>query len=441
MKNTLLLLAGLLIANQALATDPPQYGHLARQASANNQFGLKFYQSVHEGVLAETGTYQNTLVSPISAYAAFSMLNTGLRGPTRSSLQDAMAINPIDHASLDKLNGELFGALSAETTATGTTAPGERKKAIVGIYNSVWANNGATNGEQFVFAPAYLSRLAPYKAEVQSLDFTKELATKTVNAWANDKTRGMIPTVISSDVMKELKWILMNASYLEAQWQYGFKKKPAREATPFQTLAGGTEAVDTIVSAAHYQTASTADVDMIEVPFYGSDLAFYAIQPKSIALFSEMMKDGRLANPALWAQLTAKLKLDGESKIALEMPKFSFSDKHTMKSSSPLTTRLGLNFLFDGRNGKDFSPMGSIVLPDGSKAETVVGLVKQDTKIELDENGVKAAAVTLIGGVRSTSIPRPVPIVPFIIDKPFQFVIASRATGAILFVGTIVNPK
>ncbi len=64
--------------------------------------------------------------------------------------------------------------------------------------------------------------------------------------------------------------------------------------------------------------------------------------------------------------------------------------------------------------------------------------MKQNTFVQVDEEGTEAAAVTTIG-VNVTSMP-PEPS-KFTIDKPFVFAIRERTTNTLLFIGQIVNPK
>ena len=67
-----------------------------------------------------------------------------------------------------------------------------------------------------------------------------------------------------------------------------------------------------------------------------------------------------------------------------------------------------------------------------------VNFVKQNTFVEVDEEGTEAAAVTTIGIYTSSYPPQPM---QFIIDKPFVFAIRERTTNTLLFIGQVVNPQ
>jgi len=58
--------------------------------------------------------------------------------------------------------------------------------------------------------------------------------------------------------------------------------------------------------------------------------------------------------------------------------------------------------------------------------------------IQVNEEGTEAAAVTAIG-FGYTSFPAPPPV--FKLDHPFLYTIVEKQTGAVLFLGTVNDPK
>ncbi len=60
-------------------------------------------------------------------------------------------------------------------------------------------------------------------------------------------------------------------------------------------------------------------------------------------------------------------------------------------------------------------------------------LAKQKARIEVDKDGTRAAAVTVVAGVES--LPEFVSI-----NSPFVYMIRDRVTGLILFTGRVVAP-
>ena len=67
-------------------------------------------------------------------------------------------------------------------------------------------------------------------------------------------------------------------------------------------------------------------------------------------------------------------------------------------------------------------------------AKAFVSMVLQKAKIEVDEEGSKAAAVTVVENVE-TALPPSKPIM-FHANRPFMYAIVEHSTGTIFFMGT-----
>lgn len=63
------------------------------------------------------------------------------------------------------------------------------------------------------------------------------------------------------------------------------------------------------------------------------------------------------------------------------------------------------------------------------------------TFIKVDEKGTEAAAVTVIGGTRTTSIEPEIETKIFKGDHPFVYLIRDQMTGTILFIGKMLDPE
>jgi len=107
------------------------------------------------------------------------------------------------------------------------------------------------------------------------------------------------------------------------------------------------------------------------------------------------------------------------------LPKFKF--KYEKKLNESLTN-LGMQDAFSP-NAADFSNLSDVA--------TFISFVKQNTFVDVNEEGTEAAAVTTIG-FEVTSAGGGTPTVHF--DKPFIFVVRERTTNTLLFIGTVYNP-
>ena len=80
----------------------------------------------------------------------------------------------------------------------------------------------------------------------------------------------------------------------------------------------------------------------------------------------------------------------------------------------------------------EFDKMGRTVVGD-----LYLGFVLQKTRIELDRNGTRAAAIT-IGGMKGESAP-PTENIVIILNRPFVFGIIDNATHMPLFLGVATD--
>jgi serpin B len=113
------------------------------------------------------------------------------------------------------------------------------------------------------------------------------------------------------------------------------------------------------------------------------------------------------------------------TEVALTMPRFEFESEFSLKDT---LEDMGMPTAFSG--AADFSGMtGS---PDLSISEVI-----HKAFVSVDEEGTEAAAATavIMGETAMPAEPAEVTI-----DRPFIFLIRDIETGAILFVGRVVNP-
>ena len=108
------------------------------------------------------------------------------------------------------------------------------------------------------------------------------------------------------------------------------------------------------------------------------------------------------------------------------MPKFEFESEFSLKSA---LANMGMPIAFSG--DADFSGM------TGNKDLSIDEVIHK-AFVSLDEAGTEAAAATAVI-VAVTSIPaEPIAVT---VDRPFVFLIRDIETGAILFIGRVLNPE
>jgi serpin B len=107
------------------------------------------------------------------------------------------------------------------------------------------------------------------------------------------------------------------------------------------------------------------------------------------------------------------------------MPKFKFDSEFSLKDN---LIKMGMPAAFTDK--ADFSGM-----TEGP--ELYIDAVIHKSFVSLDEKGTEAAAATAVI-MKLTSMP--VKTAEVTIDRPFIFLIRDIDTGAILFVGRVLNP-
>jgi serpin B len=123
-----------------------------------------------------------------------------------------------------------------------------------------------------------------------------------------------------------------------------------------------------------------------------------------------------------WADLTAAL-----DDIPLPQKKDVFIPKFKFEYDKKLNDQLQHLGMTDA-----FIP-GIANLSRIADAGLFVSFVKQNSFVEVNEEGTEAAAVTTIG-IEFTAIEQ------FAVNKPFIFAIRERSSNTLLFIGKVINP-
>jgi serpin B len=368
------------------------------------------------GLLREVGAERehrgrNLVLSPYSGAAALGMTLNGAAGATRTGMQQALGLagQSVEqgNATFKGLTGYLLGADPAVTVRTA---------------NSVWAAEG------FTVRPAFAEAVRTYyDAEARTARFGTAEATRAINAWASEKTAGRIPKVFDDgEPSGGTVMLLMNALYFKGTWAARFDPARTRPA-PFRLDDGAVVSVPTMSREETALRVGFADGARVGELAYGNGA--YAMTIVLPPAGTGVEAYAAALTPARWDALVGSLR---DATLPVTLPKFALKGKSEW--NAPLA-RLGMADAFDPRRA-DFSGLSERCLPQGPAGRDChISFVQQHIDLQVDEEGTVAAAVTSVG-IRVTSAP-----VPFAVDRSFLFAIRERASGAILFVGRIVDPS
>ncbi len=115
------------------------------------------------------------------------------------------------------------------------------------------------------------------------------------------------------------------------------------------------------------------------------------------------------------------------------MPKLNFET--TAENIVEILKAQGVGEVFD----KEQSDLTGLVEMEADEVSYVSDII-QKTKIELDENGTKAAVTAIMVDMCTTAMPVERERKQVYLDRPFAFMIYDEAQNQIVFMGKVVQP-
>ena len=155
---------------------------------------------------------------------------------------------------------------------------------------------------------------------------------------------------------------------------------------------------------------------VMRLPFGNGAYGMYVLMPVEGVTTTDMIQGMTIQD------LNAHLDNIYKAEVDILLPKFeTSSDTELIKT----LTAMGITSAFNPYSA-DFSNM--------SNASLYVSKMLQKAKIEVNEDGAKAAAVTIAGYTYTSYIPTP--RVDFHATRPFLYLIRAESTKSIFFIGT-----
>jgi len=370
----------------------------------NSAFAFELYQALK-------GKEGNLFYSPYSISVALAMTYAGARGETAQQM--AATLNFL--LEQERLH-PAFNWLDAELASRGEGAEGKDGEGFrLNIVNAIWGQ------KDYEFLSDFLDVLAEnYGAGLRILDFINETEKSrlAINQWVSDQTEGRIKDLIPQDAIDALtRLVLTNAIYFNAAWENTFDEDMTADG-PFYLLDGGQVTVPMMKQTESFGYTEGEAYQAVELPYDGGELSMVILLPEAgqFQAFEEGLQSQQVSDIISGLQSTG---------VALTMPKFEFDSEFSLTNT---LAGMGMPIAFSG--DADFSRM------TGNR-ELFISDVVHKAFVAVDEAGTEAAAATAV--IMPESGP-PEPTVEVTIDRPFIFLIRDIETGAILFVGRVLNP-
>lgn len=361
----------------------------------SNKFGLDLFREVSKT------EEDNLMISPLSATTALSMLLNGCGGETYTQIRDMLGYEGMETGEINQSYRSLVSQLLSVDP-----------EIQLALANAVFYR------QDFQVKPPFLDTMQKaYSATIRGLDFEDPAALNIINQWAKENTFGKIPKVLDY-IDPSAVMFLMNALYFKGNWTYPFDKNRTTDA-PFLLNDGSSTTVKMMYSTIPTKIYHGNGFKATELPYGQTNYSMIIMLPEGslnhlINLFDE----------AMWLGMTDYFdKEDQAISREIGLPKFRF-DFEKLLNDQLMT--LGMVNAFD----PDLANLSGI-----SDHDIFVSFVKQNTFVEVNEEGTEAAAVTNVG-IFETSMPE-----PFIADHPFVFIIRERTSNTILFIGKVIDPQ
>lgn len=361
----------------------------------NNSFAFSLYN--------KTMGMNSRVVSPLSVTYLMSMLANGADGETQQQILATLgwAGEGIQQPSLQDIND--YSRMLIEKTAR------LDKAVTVEIANYV-----AVNKEFKLNSKFQKSVERDYKAGVESLNFTSPSTLKRINDWCNDRTHGMIPSIIN-ELDPDAVSYLMNAIYFNGTWKDKFSKEETKQEM-FRGYTRDIQYVDMMHRHGEYFYADGDGYSAVSIPYGNGAFRMTVILPSEGSFLRDVMAsmDG--------GKFQALQRRMEKCNVDLKIPRF------TTEVDLPLNdiiSALGAPLIFSPQ--ADFSQF--------ARGDFYVSKMFQKAKIEVSEEGTKAAAVTAAIMMMSAVRPEKKRNVVFHADSPFAYIISENSTGSIYFMG------
>lgn len=334
---------------------------------------------------------KTTLVSPLSVLTALALVQNGAQGNTLAQLEQALG-----GLDCDTLNAYMRAYCDFLTESD------ELK-----IANSVWTDSSAKAKRAFL-----QKAVDSYSAQLFSAHLSDPKTVESINSWVKKNTDGMIPKIIEK-ADRYAVMMLVNAIAFDAKWETPYKRSDI-EKLKFTSYSGSKKKTDFMCSTENVYLKDGGAVGFMK-PYKNGRFAFAALLPDENTGIDDYVAS--LSGDKLM-KIFSSAKRGNE--VNVKMPKF-----RAEYSTQLIDTlkKMGVKDAFDSKTA-DFS---SLI----ENRDAYIATVVHKTFIEVDENGTRAAASTLVGA-DTMSLMEPYSVC---LNRPFVYMIVDTETNLPLFIG------
>ena len=346
------------------------------------------------------------MVSPHSISFVLGALNNGATGQTSQEILSALGYEGCSTSDINEYNRYILQG-----------CPGVDKLVKVQMANAVFVEEGYELKEGFSSALTNY-----YDAYVKSLKFDRN-ALNAINSWCNEKTEGLIPEIIEY-IPDQACLFALNSIYFKGDWTNKFDSSDTKECE-FKNFDGTASQAWMMQMKDLFDYSSNDLFSAVRLPYGNGSYSMYILLPHEGETISDMIKALDFTS---WENEKNSMR---SRRVDLKIPSF---ETETDINLIDVMKSLGMERAFNAGEA-EFGEMfrhtyGNISL----------GILKQKSRIIVNEEGTEAATVT-IGGAFDTAMPPATEpeVIRFHADRPFVYLIQERSSNAIFFIGAKVR--
>ena len=376
---------------------------LRNENTAQAMSGLRTFFIEGNSQFLQTEQNENKIWSPVNAYIGLAMTTELTDGETKQQVLDVFGVENTDE-------------LRKQVSAVWESVYQDESNQICKLANSLWLEEGLEYNEEAMDALGYYYYASVYQADLGSNRTNKDIAdwiNNNTGKFLKDSTKNI---ALDSDTIMSLYSTL----YFQAKWSDEFSEEYNTEA-PFYMPEGETQAVymnHKLSMMDYYWGENFSAVNM----YLRNGCVMWFILPDEGMTVEDVLANGTYMDMVL----SNTWENSKYMKVNLSVPKFDIASISDLSSG---LKEMGMTSIFD-----PFEAEFSNLTWDSPLWLTGAN---QSVRVQIDEEGVKAATYIEIPGAGSAEPPEE--IIDFVLDRPFLFVITNGNVP--LFVGCVNNPN
>jgi len=362
-----------------------------------NTFGLKLFREI-----SRNSPDSNVIISPLSVAIPLAMAYNGANGATKDSMRKVLDFENYNDEEINIAFENLLDYFSNLDTET-----------IIKIANSIWKHIPVPILQSFVkLCQEY------YHAEYKEIDFFAPNSLDSINNWIYENTHGTIKNAL--DRIPPLAVLyLINTLYYKGVWKYKFDESNTKPGY-FFSINDKTINCKMMSQKNKFPINLTDQYTAISLPYNDEKFYMIIILPDcstDINTFSENFTIEK------WNEIINNLEIPEDS-VLLKLPRMKLEYNSLLNDA---LKNLGMGICFDFYKA-DFSKIFG-------KTGYWISRVIHNTFIEVNEQGTEASASTIVEFYRLGEEK----LIYINVDRPFIFAIYEKLTGAILFIGKVIE--